>query len=344
MVQVEQLSLQSLFLRGVEDVIPTNSSLVAELSDILEISTDSAYRRMRGETLLTINEIAKLCEHFNISFDAFSKVESGTVTFSYVPMEVSAESFANYLQDILKELMRLGSAKEARLAYVCGDIPLFYHFGYPELGNFIIFYWMRTIMNLPDLSKVKYDADFKFPEMLELGRLIYEAYIKIPSVEIWTESTIKSTLKQIGFYWESGIFESKEDALRVCAALSKQIEDIEQMAEVGTKISLNSNIPNNNAENERERVNFKLYVSDIELNNNCSFLNIGDLQMVSLGHLSFSSMSTTNEKYCNRTEEWITNITKKSTLISGASEKQRFQFFQKINGMIDDMMKNIANS
>jgi hypothetical protein len=344
MATVEVTGLQVQFLRGIEDVIPPSSSLVSELSDVLEISTDSAYRRMRGETLLTINEIVKLCDHFQISFDAFSKVKSGMVTFTYLPIDVSAESLANYLETVLKELNQLVRVNDSRIVYACKDIPLFYHFNYPELANFMIFFWMRTILNLPDFSKVKYDADFQFPELLGIGKSIFEAYSKIQSAEVWTELTVQSTLKQISFYWESGIFESKEVALRVCAALSKEIEDIERMAEFGTK-KLNETIEgseHNAEDSEVVTANYKLYVSDIELNNNCQLISMGDLHSVSLGHLSFSTMLSSNELYFKKTEQWINNIIKKSTLVSGASEKQRFQFFQSTNKCIDDLMKRIA--
>jgi hypothetical protein len=342
MANNEASVLQLQFLKGIEDVIPATSSLVNELSDVLEISTDSAYRRMRGETPLTIDEIVNLCNHFNISFDAFSKVKSGIVTFIYYPLEASAESFAHFLEEMRGNLNQLAEAKESKFLFACQDIPLFYHFNYPELANFMIFYWMRTIMNLPDLSKVKYDADFQIPELLELGKSIFDAYIKIPSTEVWTESTVQSTIKQIRFYWESGIFDTKEDALRVCAALSKEIEDIEQMAELGTKIlDAPAAIAGNTDDSDSKQVNYKLYVSDIEINNNSLLVNIGDLQTVAIGHFSFNNMTTTNEIYCKKTDQWISNIIKKSTLVSGASEKQRFQYFQNVNKMIDDLMKRI---
>jgi len=314
----------------------------------LEISTDSAYRRMRGETLLTIDEIIVLCEHYQISFDAFSKVKSGMVTFNYTPIETNAESFALYLENLTKDLALIASAKESNIVYACQDIPVFHHYNYPDLANFKIFYWMRTIMNMPDLSRVKYDADFQFTELLEVGKKVYDIYTKIPSVEVWTESTIMSTLKQIGFYWESGEFDSKEDALRVCAALSKEIDDIQQMAEFGTKLPYEAvPIDEGGGKEDSEKTkdkNFKLYISDIELTNNCVLVNIGSTQAVYLGHFSFSTMATKNENYCKKTEAWINNIMKKSTLISDVSEKQRFQFFQSVNRGIDELMKRINDN
>jgi type III secretory pathway lipoprotein EscJ len=54
-------------------------------------------------------------------------------------------------------------------------------------------------------------------------------------------------------------------------------------------------------------------------------------------------MQTNNNEYCRNTEQWLNNIIKKSTLVSGTSEKQRLQLFQAINKQIDDLMKRISD-
>ena len=347
MVDSNSSELQAQFIRGIEDIIPATSTLAGELMDVLEISSDSAYRRIRGETLLTIDEIVKLCEHFQISFDNYSKVKTGMITFIYNPIETNPESYAKYLDSLNHDLNLISSAKERSIVYACQDMPDFHHFNYPDLANFKFFYWMRSIMNLPDLSRLKYNADFQFDELLAVGKEIYDKYSSIPSIEVWTDTTIRSTIRQINFYWESGIFDSKDAALRVCSALSKAIDDIEGMAERESKLPVQTDIqedPNSSLEEKvvQEPKNFKLYVSDIELTNNSILINVGSGQVVYLSQFSYNTMKTRNDVYCKSTEAWANNIIKKSTLISGVSEKQRFQFFQNINKQIDDLMKRIS--
>lgn len=349
MSKPEAITLQAQFLRGIEDVIPSTNSLVNELSEVLEISTDSAYRRMRGDTLLTIDEIIRLCDHYQISFDAFSKVKPGLVTFNYTPIEPSAESYVAYLSNVLRDLKAIEAMGGAKATYACQDIPFFYHFNYPVLANFKTFYWMRTIMNLPDLNKLKFDADSNFSEILEIGKQIYDTYLRIPSVEIWTSSTIQSTIMQIAFYWDSGVFESADDALRVCAELSKEIEDLQHKADSGNKladpsIAIEENNENISEQTAGEQVNYQLYISEIELTNNCIMINVGSASWVYLSHFSFNSMVTRNQAYSKKTEMWLSNILKKSTLISGTAEKQRFQFFQDSLVRIDELMNRINSS
>ena len=315
--------VQNRFLQKIEDILPANSSLASELSDILEVSQDSAYRRIRGETALTIDEVAKLCRHFKISFDAFNDNEQGIVTFSYQLMDNARESFKKYLGSQLNDLHLIKNSKHHKIIYACEDIPIFYNYQYPSLGAFKMYYWMRSIMDIEVDDAAQFSLSSIGVETRNLGREIYETYIDIPSVEIWTETTFISVVKQIKYYWESGKFQSKDVAMEVIEDLEQQIEDIQKQAELGKKFIDHPDIPGRGSE-------FELYISDIELGNNTVLVDLGQTKLVYMGHMSFSTISTPNKLYVEATQEWLSSIIKKSTLVSGVSEKVRFQFFKKI--------------
>ena len=330
-------SIQLQFLRKIEDIIPANSSLVYELSDILEISMDSAYRRLRGETSLSIVDVIKLCDYFKISFDSFSHSESGNVTFNYTVMDKEENSFEEYLSSLISDLKIINSAKESRIIYAAEDIPVFHNYKYPVLSAYKMFYWMKSIMNIPSLEDKKFDSSKISDKFKDMGKQIIELYTSIPSIEIWTDTTVASTLKQIGFYWDSGMFSSVEDALMVCNDLKQEITDIQKQAELGRKY-ISEELKNVNQEN------YSVYFSEIEITNNCVLVSIGNTKQVYLGHQTFNTMSTSNVNYCNETEQWLNNIIKKSTLISGISETHRYQFFRKAFKAIDGLISKINES
>jgi len=334
----EASSIQSQFLSKIDDLIPPGSSMVVELSDLLEISTDSAYRRMRGETLLSIDEIIRLCDHFRISFDAFSRKESGLVTFRYSNIEPKSESFIQYLQSLKDDLTLISKSKDSQIIYACEDIPVFHHYGFDQIADFKMYYWMRSIMNVPELDNSFFDPSVLPSELRALSKDIIRLYSTIPSIEIWSETTIQSTLKQIEFYYESGMFKNREDALAVCDSLRTEISAIQKMAENSRKFT------GEQAAETTATKNYELYFSDIELTNNCVLVKMEKARAVYLGHFSFYTMATMNETYCDKTEHWLNSIIKKSTLISGVSEKQRYQFFRKAYKMLDDLELRIKES
>ncbi len=62
-------SIQSCFLEKVRKSLPSNISFVDELAENLSISRDSAYRRIRGETVLSLDEVSQICKRFKMSLD-----------------------------------------------------------------------------------------------------------------------------------------------------------------------------------------------------------------------------------------------------------------------------------
>jgi hypothetical protein len=59
----------------------SNLSLVNEIADVLDVSNDSAYRRLRGETALSLNEAFLLASHFQIALEEIAPVKSDMVLF-----------------------------------------------------------------------------------------------------------------------------------------------------------------------------------------------------------------------------------------------------------------------
>ena len=327
-------SKQTLFLKKIEDLIPASNSMVNVIMDVLDLSMDSAYRRLRGETALNLNEIVTLCNHFKISFDSFINLESGNVTFNYTLMDSGIDSFEQYLRSMLKDLKIIKSPKEKQIIYASEDIPIFHNLNSPYISAFKMFYWMRSIMNLPELANKQFEIDIISDDFKKLGKEIYETYIKIPSIEIWTDTTIQSTIKQVEFYWDSGLFKTPFDAISVCKSLKESIEVIQKQAEMGSKVL----DPGKPIEFEN---NYSLYFSDIEITNNCVLVSMGETKAMYLGHLTFNTMSTSNKTYCNETETWLNNLMKQSTLISGVSVKHRYQFFKAAYGYIDKLIEKI---
>ena len=329
-----QFEPQLHFIKKINDVIPPNTSLVHELSELLNVSIDSTYRRIRGETLLTIDEVITLCNYYKISFDTSEVSKAGTVTFGYTRMNEGETSFKEFLNSILQMLTRIKNSKQSLIQYACEDIPVFYSYKYPGLAAFKIFYWMKAIMGNPSLEQKKFSISQIPEELIELCTLLAKQYTEIPSVEIWTDTTIQSTLKQIKYFWETGFFNSKADALTVCEDLKLAINDTQHQAKIERKFMGQDDI-------HPTEKNYSLYFSEIEITNNCVLISMGDAKSVYLGHQSFNTMATTNDLYCKETERWLDQIISKSTLISGVSEKTRNQFFNKIFSQIDNLIDKI---
>ena len=64
--------LQDALFTALKSKLQPSESLVDSVAAVLEVSTDSAYRRIRGDKELSLSELLKLSSRYNISLDHLS--------------------------------------------------------------------------------------------------------------------------------------------------------------------------------------------------------------------------------------------------------------------------------
>jgi len=329
--------IQQKLLGLIHDLIPDKFSYVDELSELLQISSDSVYRRLRGETLLSITEIQDLCLHFNISFDSICGLENtGLVSFQYDPVK-GAETFMNYLtsmRDVLKKLEQKGNA---HIIYAAIDIPILHNFRFPLVSFFKSFYWLKSISNFPGFHEVKFSRKILKAEFVQLGQEINELYCKIPSTEIWTDLILNALLKQIDYYWDSGEFNSREDALELLEEVEKEFDYLQAAAKACSKN------PELQAKSDKPG-NFEVYLCEIEISNNCILIQEGPYKSAYLSTHTFNKMVTSNLVFTEETQRWMDSLLAKSTLISCIGEKQRSMFFRNAQEKITQIRHRIVSN
>ena len=150
--------LQQHFFQHVKSRLPAHLSFVEEVADLLEISTDSAYRRIRGDKQISLEEVQKLCLHFNISLDPVLNIKSDSTVFFGNWVDVENFDFGKYLEDMLMQLQMIADGEKVMMYYEAKDIPPFHHFQFPQLAAFKYFFWMKTILAYPSLSKEHFES------------------------------------------------------------------------------------------------------------------------------------------------------------------------------------------
>ncbi|NQY68200.1 MAG: helix-turn-helix transcriptional regulator [Flavobacteriales bacterium] len=324
-------NIQNAFLQQIKDKLPPNLSLVDELAELLNVSNDSVYRRIRGQTSLTFDEIKILSSQFGVSVDSLISESSDAVTFKYSHVDVESFDFSIYLKSIIKNLGQIKSFENSEMIYSAMDIPIFNYFEFEELAAFKTYFWLKMIYQFPDYEKKKFKIGEIDPEILSLGKEALRRYREVDTIEIWNADTINSTINQLKYCKDSGMFDSKEDFIEVCHQLKKFFEHIQLQAEKGVKI------PSGHLDVQKAK--YKVYYNEVLLANNKVLARLGgESRMLFISHNTLNLLITTNDKFCKETDDWMTNLMGKSTLISEVSEKHRNQFFMKIQERVDQLI------
>ena len=129
----QTVSVQSTFLERVRGRLPVNISFADELASMLNISKDSAYRRIRGETILSLEEAKTLYNRFGISIDELFSNGSQLVTFHRRVVTHKDYNLEKWQNSILKNLEHLAGFSEKKLIFSAKDVPVFHYFRLPDL-------------------------------------------------------------------------------------------------------------------------------------------------------------------------------------------------------------------
>lgn len=320
-------SFQENFVSILNQVVSEHNSLADEISDILEISLDGVYRRLRCDTRFSLDETVSLCLHFNIPLELLNQKANKGVTFYVNQLEGTKESYLLYLKNMLDGMKRMNSSEESKVTFAAEDIPVFYHFGFKHLRKFKMAYWMKSLMNISEMQYIEYDEIEILPEMEEVSIEIFDTFCKTHTTEIWTHETIHSTLKQIKFYWDAGFINDIKSIDLILKDFLAMLKVIQRNAALGFKFVNES----------MGKATYELYLSDLMIGNNSIMVEYTDLAESYISYSGFNFMLTTNQVFNEQNKQWLNNIISKSTLISKVAEKQRFQFFKYLQEEVQNL-------
>jgi len=296
--------------------MPPAASLTDVVSEILHVSTDSAYRRIRSETPLVLEEAKLLCDRFHLSLDQMLQIKTNSVLFENVRINNQQYSYKKYLDDLISGMKYVSSFDQKEIFYLTKDIPFFHNFYFKPLIAFRYFFWMKTILQHPDFITKTIDLNAVPAEIESLSRELARFYTQIPSTEIWNTECINSAISQIEFYKDSGVFSSAADIKLVYEALKETILHLKTQVEYGCKF-----LPGENPLSKKE--NFNFFYNRVILGDNTIFITTDGVRTAYLNYDVLNYMMTRDENFCNHCQEDLHNLMLRGTVISQKSERQR---------------------
>jgi hypothetical protein len=325
---MEATTIQVNFFQHIRAMLPPHLSFVDEIAELLHISNDSAYRRIRGEKPIAFEELQVLCSHFKVSLDQFLHLRSDSIVFNGRLTGYEDFTFTDYLKGVLEQLMLFNSFEQREMIYLTKDIPFFHHCLFPELASFKFFLWRKSVLHDQQLARKPFSCADISTEIADLIGRIATAYMILPSQEIWNIESINSTLRQIDYYRNTHAFAGESDLRRILECLDQVIDHLEQEAELGYKFFPGDvkKVP---------RASFKLYVNEFILGDNSIHVKMNGSSVSFLNHSVMNYMGTRDPVFTSYTYHHMQNLMRKSTMISEVSEKERTRFFnitrEKIN-------------
>jgi hypothetical protein len=330
-------ALQLQFFQHLKVKLGADASLVDEIAKTLTISTDSAYRRIRGEKPVTFEELYTLCSHYRLSLDTLMNLQSDVIPFQGKFIDPVNFRFEDYLAAVGQQVKYMASFKEREMYYLCKDIPLFHHFQFRDLAAFKYFFWHKTLLESQDFVAKKVSLAAYPDEVFESGRKALDIYNQLNSYEIWNVESLNGTLRQVEYYHDIKAFQSSDDLLRVYESLEQLFTHVETQAELGFKFSPQ--------DPERKLMGqFQMYFNEVVIGDNSILAVLEGAKVAFLTHTGFNFMVTRNIDFCENMYNYYQNLIRKSTMISSVSERERSQFFNVLRKRIANRKQNLRTT
>jgi hypothetical protein len=320
--------IQQQLFQFIKTKLPAEASVADEVARLLNISSDSAYRRMRGEKLITFEELYTLATHFKISLDQLMNIQTGAFLFQGNLLNPKTYRYDAYLTGMMHNMAYLTSFKEKEFFYLCKDTPIFHYFNVRDLAAFKYFFWMGTLLFFPEFRNKKVAFE-EFPDELEaLGRKALMFYNQMDSTEIWNIESWNTTMHQVEYYLDSQMFQSDDDALRVYEATEKVLDHLEEQAQRGYKFDIND-------PGKKPMGRYSMYFNETVIQDNSMMAVLDRSRMAFVPHTAINYMMTRDINYCENYYQYVQNLIKRSTLISEVSEKERARYFRRMRERIE---------
>ena len=308
------------FLHQLVSKLVPGQKLADAVGAVIGISKSEAYKKITGKTLLTLPQIQLLCDHFNINFAIHGEQNRSSSIVNFAPFHTGKISVRDYINSLEMFLQDIASANQKKITCATDDIPLFHLFKYPELTAFKFHFWQMRVI---DKAPFKLNMNDWGASVLKPAANMHELYLQIPSVEVWTKTSLLNTLEQIKYAAEAGIITDKKLGKLICSQLRDAIGDIELYAVNRSKQSNNE-------------VLFDWYFYDII--GTITYLAEMDERLVTyIRFNTFNTICEENGSLCIEVKHWLNSLIQDATGFSGQGSVQRNKYLANAYEQCDAM-------
>jgi transcriptional regulator with XRE-family HTH domain len=312
-------SQQIKFFQAIGQSLPDYQNLAQSVAEVLAISTNEAYKKVRGISNLSLPQLIKLSDAFGVPF-AYQPKELASVSFNYLHIDREAPNMLAYLQDLLQNLKAITQQADKHIIIATDDIPIFHFFKYPELTCFKLFFWA-------DNPAVKFDHSAINDEIVAVARELNSIYLDIPSTEIWANDAVYGTLDQVRYAFEAGHIADKALAEKIVEQVRYCLTDMNMYA-IGAKKTIDP------------KHSFTWYTCDV-LGSLAYLIEFKESMLCYNRFNTFNYLKTDDHPYCKQTKEWMQGLIRKSVAFSGQGEKYRNKFLYTAFAACDKLIRAI---
>lgn len=325
--------MDSIFKKNIAEKIlsriPVHIDPVSFLEDILKISKESVYRRIKGEVPFTLEDLIKLSSELSFSLD---EIINSNANQSQASSQVLFRFRTNRLHDPQKNISDILSAyllavkkahevKSTEVLFAANHLTLQTIINQEHLFKFYYYKWAHQTNHMPFSYGL---SDVIIPDAVaallqEVRKYSYRGKF----IGIIDRNFFKNTLLQIQYYYKRNLI-SKSELILIQDDLYKLLEQIESMIRIpATSYNFTNNI----------------YLSSFRIESSAMYLRYDEEEEIHFWVYSGADIISNNHRICRLYKTWFNSVKKYATLITGCNEALQTEFIDQQK----EYIRNIAN-
>lgn len=322
---LDQSSLQKLLFDTIKQRETGKSKLLPKLMELLGIGKGALYKRMNGDTALTITEMMLLAEHYKLSLDAiFRKDKFFSFTAPFKSKVSKGESdFLNQFKQLLAPLK--APSDTVRLTYLANELPIFYYFRHKYIFNFLMAVWNH--LHWSDERLVVSKSDTYDTVRASFAKDFTDNYYSHNITEIWNSNMLNNLYQQIIFCVTIRSFDER-------SYINRLIEDIQKLIDHLKAITVDG-------ANHSEEKSFQIYLNDFGNYLNLVLYESDETKSTFVGYDYPHFIQSPSQSFHAYSTDWIGKLRGRSILISGEGYQQKELFFMKLERDFDGFKNRV---
>lgn len=255
--------INQLLIRVLHEYIAGPKELVQFLLDTLDISRESAHRRLRNEIMFTFEEVCKIAQSLALSVDRLIGVNHAGTAFFDLYMHKSSDPikiFTEILQVNTDLIIKTQHELPLRINIVLNRLPFGFTLVHENLAKFYYYKWLFHIQE--PYSYVNFD-EFVIPDqILDCYKKYIEASYNIVGdvIILLDENIFISKIKEINYFRRRGLI-SNDKIYEIRKELLLVVDMLEYMTQHG---------------NYKSQTNISIYLSSVDLEPSYMHMEYGD--------------------------------------------------------------------
>ena len=307
--------------------ISENKKPVTYLVNSLNISRESAYRRIRGDIPFTVEELVTLATDLEFSIDILFEQEKQNRSFyDYMSVEKnSSDFFAVMLKKFSELLEKLSYAKKLETIMAFNSFPPPFYVSFTNLFKFSYYKWLyqdnEISRNGSYSNLVLQDTAYVFQRKMR-GNVFQGKN----TILILDSNIFLNLIKEIQYFYNRKLL-TNEELLLIKEDTLRMIDQFEESSQTGTF----------------ESTKIQLYLSSLCVNSNTIYYNYDDKAEPLFWLFTINPVIIQNNGFVTMQMKWLNSLRRQSALITQSNEIMQAEFFFKQREYVETYLK-VENS